>query len=275
MNKKVSFIRNFWIFDGKYVLLQPKKRRLSVETMKYALVTGASRGIGKAVALRLAKEGWPVIINFLSNKEAAQQVADEITANGGTVELLPFDTSDPKAIETALDQWEEQHPDDWIGVLVNNAGIRRDNVLFMMSDEDWHSVLDTTLNGYFYITRHLLKHMMPRKRGGRIINMASLSGVKGLPGQANYSAAKAAIIGATKSLAQEVGSRKITVNAIAPGFIETDMTKDLAVEEQTKLIPVGRFGKPEEVAALAAFLASDEAAYITGEVININGGLYT
>ena len=231
--------------------------------MKYALVTGASRGIGKAVALRLAAAGWPVVINFLSNKAAAQEVADEITANGGTAELLPFDTGDPKAIETALTQWEEAHPEDWFGCLVNNAGIRRDNVLFMMSDEDWHRVLDTT------------KHMMPRKRGGRIINMASLSGVKGLPGQANYSAAKAAIIGATKSLAQEVGPRNITVNAIAPGFIETDMTKDLPVDDLKKMIPTGRFGKPEEVAALAAFLASDEAGYITGEVININGGLYT
>ena len=139
--------------------------------MKYALVTGASRGIGKAVALRLAAAGWPVVINFLSNKAAAQEVADEIAANGGTAELLPFDTSDPKAIEAALTQWEEAHPEDWFGCLVNNAGIRRDNVLFMMSDEDWHRVLDTTLNGYFYITRHLLKHMMPRKRGGRIINM--------------------------------------------------------------------------------------------------------
>ena len=229
--------------------------------MKYALVTGASRGIGKAVALRLAAAGWPVVINFLSNKAAAQEVADEIAANGGTAELLPFDTSDPKAIEAALTQWEEAHPEDWFGCLVNNAGIRRDNVLFMMSDEDWHRVLDTTLNGYFYITRHLLKHMMPRKRGGRIINMASLSGVKGLPGQANYSAAKAAIIGATKSLAQEVGPRNIT--------------KDLPVDDLKKMIPTGRFGKPEEVAALATFLASDEAGYITGEVININGGLYT
>ena len=243
--------------------------------MKYSLVTGASRGIGKAVALRLASAGWPVVINYLSNREAAEGVAAEITAQGGTAELLPFDTSDPTAIETALTDWEERHPEDWFGVLVNNAGIRRDNVMFMMPDEDWHKVLDTTLNGYFYVTRHLLKHMMPRKRGGRIINMASLSGVKGLPGQTNYSAAKAAIIGATKALAQEVAIRHITVNAIAPGFIETDMTKDLAVEEQTKLIPVGRFGKPEEVAALAAFLASDEAGYITGEVININGGLYT
>ncbi len=243
--------------------------------MKYALVTGASRGIGRAVALRLATEGWPVVINYLSNHEAAQTVADEITAQGGTAELLPFDTSDPKAIEAALDSWEESHPDDYIAVLVNNAGIRRDNVMFMMSDDEWHQVLDTTLNGYFYVTRRLLKHMMPRKRGGRIINMASLSGVKGLPGQANYSAAKAALIGATKALAQEVAARSITVNAIAPGFIETDMTKDLAQDELKKLIPTGRFGKPEEVAALACFLASDLAAYITGEVININGGLYT
>ena len=132
--------------------------------MKYALVTGASRGIGRAVALRLATEGWPVVINYLSNHEAAQAVADEITAQGGTAELLPFDTSDPKAIEAALDQWEESHPDDYIAVLVNNAGIRRDNVMFMMSDDEWHQVLNTTLNGYFYVTRRLLKHMMPRKR---------------------------------------------------------------------------------------------------------------
>ena len=243
--------------------------------MKYALVTGASRGIGRAVALRLASEGWPVVINYLSNHEAAQTVAEEIAANGGTAELLPFDTSAPKAIEAALDKWEEHHPDDYVAVLVNNAGIRRDNVMFMMSDEEWHQVLDTTLNGYFYVTRRLLKHMMPRKRGGRIINMASLSGVKGLPGQANYSAAKAALIGATKALAQEVAPRSITVNAVAPGFIETDMTKDLAQDELKKLIPTGRFGKPEEVAALVSFLASDMAAYITGEVININGGLYT
>ena len=242
---------------------------------KYALVTGASRGIGKAIALRLASAGWPVIINFLSNQEAALAVADEIKAQGGQAELLPFDTSDPKAIEAALDSWEQAHPEDYIAVLVNNAGIRRDNVMFMMSDEDWHRVLDTTLNGYFYITRRLLKHMMPRKRGGRIINMASLSGVKGLPGQTNYSAAKAAIIGATKALAQEVAARSITVNAIAPGFIDTDMTKGLPVDDLKKMIPTGRFGKPEEVAALAAFLASEEAAYITGEVININGGLYT
>ena len=243
--------------------------------MKYALVTGASRGIGKAVALRLSAAGWPVVINYLSHTSAAQAVAEEIAANGGTAELLPFDTAKPEAIETAIDQWEETHPEDYIAVLVNNAGIRRDGMMFMMSDDDWHQVLDTTLNGYFYVTRRLLKHMMPRKRGGRIINMASLSGVKGLPGQTNYSAAKAALIGATKALAQEVAARSVTVNAIAPGFIETDMTKELPQDELKKLIPAGRFGKPEEVAALVAFLASDEAAYITGEVININGGLYT
>jgi 3-oxoacyl-[acyl-carrier protein] reductase len=174
-----------------------------------------------------------------------------------------------------MEQWEAAHPDDHIAVLVNNAGIRRDNVMFMMSDDDWHTVLDTTMNGFFYITRRLLKHMMPRKRGGRIINMASLSGLKGLPGQTNYSAAKAALIGATKALAQEVAARGVTVNAVAPGFIATDMTADLDEAELKKLIPAGRFGRPEEVAALVAFLASDEAAYITGQAISINGGLYT
>lgn len=243
--------------------------------MKYALVTGASRGIGKAVATRLAKMGFPVLLNYLSNKEAAQRVADEIVQSGGTAELFPFNVADEKEAVQALERWEEAHPDDHIAVLVNNAGIRHDNVMFMMSDDEWHDVLDTTMNGFFYVTRHLLKHMMPRKRGGRIINIASLSGIKGLPGQANYSAAKAALIGATKALAQEVASRNITVNAVAPGFIETDMTKDLPQDELKKIVPVGRFGTSEEVAALVAFLASDEAAYITGEVININGGLYT
>lgn len=245
------------------------------KTMKYALITGASRGIGRAVAKKLSTMGYTIVINYLSNEKAANEVKAEIKALGGEAELFPFDTSNPQEIEAAIDCWETSHPEEYISVLVNNAGIRRDNVMFMMSDEEWHGVLDTTLNGFFYITRRLLKHMMPRKRGGRIVNMASLSGIKGLPGQTNYSAAKAAVIGATKALAQEVAGRKVTVNAIAPGFIETDMTSGLPVDELKKMIPCGRFGKPEEVAALVGFLVSDEAAYITGEVININGGLYT
>lgn len=242
--------------------------------MKYALITGASRGLGKAVALRLAKDGLAVVINYHSNREAAEDTLRQVQEAGGTGELLPFDVADAQAIETALESWSNQHPDDYISVLVNNAGIRQDNLMVFMQEEQWSRVLDTTLNGFFYITRRLLKDMMTH-RNGRIINMASLSGLKGLPGQTNYSAAKAALIGATKALAQEVAARKVTVNAIAPGFIATDMTKELNEAELKKLIPLGRFGKPEEVAALASFLASDDAAYITGQVISINGGLYT
>lgn len=241
---------------------------------KYALITGASRGLGKAIALRLANDGFAVIINYQSNKEAAEDTLRQVQEAGGTGELLPFNVADPQAIETALESWSASHPDDYISVLVNNAGIRQDNLMIFMQEEQWSKVLDTTLNGFFYITRRLLKDMMTH-RNGRIINMASLSGLKGLPGQTNYSAAKAALIGATKALAQEVAARKVTVNAIAPGFIASDMTKDLDEAELKKLIPLGRFGKPEEVAALTSFLASDESAYITGQVISINGGLYT
>ena len=242
--------------------------------MKYTLITGASRGLGKAIALRLAKDGFAVIINYQSNREAAEDTLKQVQEAGGTGELLPFNVADPQAIETALESWSEKHSDDYISVLVNNAGIRQDNLMVFMQEEQWNNVLDTTLNGFFYITRRLLKDMMTH-RNGRIINMASLSGLKGLPGQTNYAAAKAALIGATKALAQEVAARKVTVNAIAPGFIATDMTKELDEAELKKLIPLGRFGKPEEVAALTSFLASDESAYITGQVISINGGLYT
>jgi len=242
--------------------------------MNYALITGGSRGIGRAVCIDLAAKGYPVIINYASNEAAALETKQMIEEKGGVAELLPFNVSDGAAVDAALEAWAESHPDDYIGVLVNNAGIRQDAMMIFMQDSQWKDVLDISLNGFFYVTRRLLKAML-MKRNGRIINMVSLSGLKGLPGQTNYSAAKAAVIGATKALAQEVAPRKVTVNAVAPGFISTDMTKDLDEAELKKTIPAGRFGKPEEVAALVSFLASDEAAYITGEVISINGGLYS
>ena len=242
--------------------------------MKYALVTGGSRGLGRAVCIRLAGQGYPVLINYKSNSDAALETKRLVEEAGGQAELLPFDVSVQQEVETAIDSWQDAHKDDYIAVLVNNAGIRRDNLMIFMQDEDWNSVLNTNLNSFFYLTRRLLKNMLS-KRWGRIVNMASLSGIKGLPGQTNYSAAKAALIGATKALAQEVAARKVTVNAVAPGFIATDMTKELPEDELKKMIPVGRFGSPEEVAATVGFLASEEASYITGEVITVNGGLYT
>ena len=242
--------------------------------MEYALVTGASRGIGKATAIRLAKKGCGIVINYKTNDESAQATLNEIKTLGVQAELLKFDVSSESEIESALEKWEIEHPDDYISVLVNNAGIRKDNLMIFMQNDEWHHVIDTTMNGFFYITRRLLKNMLTH-RHGRIINITSLSGIKGMPGQTNYSAAKAALIGATKALAQEVAKRKVTVNAIAPGFIETDMTADLDVAELKKLVPAGRFGKPDEVAALAEFLVSKEAEYINGQVIQVNGGLYT
>lgn len=242
--------------------------------MRYALVTGGSRGLGRAVCIKLAGQGIPVIINYQSNAAAAEEVKATIEAEGGIAELLPFNVSDKQQVDEAIEGWETAHPEDYIAILVNNAGIRQDNLMIFMQDEQWDSVIDTSLNGFFYVTRRALKRMLS-KRFGRIINMASLSGIKGLPGQTNYSAAKAALIGATKALAQEVASRKVTVNAVAPGFISTDMTKELDEDSLKKLVPMGRFGKPEEVASLVSFLASEDSSYITGEVVSINGGLYT
>jgi 3-oxoacyl-[acyl-carrier protein] reductase len=242
--------------------------------MDYALVTGGSRGIGAAICKRLSAQGLSIIINYRSNEQAARAVADDIEAAGGVAELLPFDVSSEEAVDAAVERWETEHPDDRITVLVNNAGIREDNLLIFMQTDQWKRVIDTTLDGFFFVTRRVLKGMLT-KRYGRIINVTSLSGLKGLPGQANYSAAKAALIGATKALAQEVAPRKVTVNAVAPGFIRSDMTKDLDEENLKKLVPAGRFGEADEVAALVAFLASEDSAYITGQTISINGGLYT
>lgn len=239
---------------------------------KYALITGASRGIGRAIAERLAKDGYTVLINYHSNTEAAEATKAAIEANGGQAELLPFDVSDGKSIEAALTAWDAAHEGEHISVLVNNAGIRKDGLLVFMSEDEWHEVMRTTTEGFYYITKHVLPAMV-RARHGRIVNISSISGVSGLPGQVNYSAAKAALIGATKALSKEVAARKVTVNAVAPGFIATDMTADLDEAELKKTIPAGRFGKPEEVAALVSFLCSDEAAYITGQVIEIAGGI--
>ncbi|MBQ1672731.1 MAG: 3-oxoacyl-ACP reductase FabG [Bacteroidales bacterium] len=243
-------------------------------TQKYALVTGGSRGIGKAVCFKLAEMGFPVIVGYRSNQAAAQEVCDGIIQKGGNATMLKFDVSNKEEVESALNAWEQAHPDDYIAYLVNNAGVTHDNLMFMMTDADWDAVIQTSVNGLFYVTRFLLPKMMARGHGGRIVNMSSLSGLKGMAGQTNYCAAKAAVIGATRALAQETAARNVTVNAVAPGFIATDMTKGLPEDELKKLIPMKRFGQPEEVAELVGFLCSDKASYITGEVISINGGLF-
>jgi len=242
--------------------------------MKYALVTGGSRGIGRAVACSLARSGYPVIVNYFSNEEAAKETVFMIENEGGKAEIMHFDAGNKTETEAELTSWKEKHPDDIIEVLVNNAGIRKDQILVFMTDEEWSSVMDVNLNGFFNVTRFLIKDMITN-RYGRVINVVSLSGLKGLPGQVNYSAAKAGVIGATKALAQEVAKRNITINAVAPGYISTDMTKGLDEASIKSFIPANRFGTPEEVADLVTFLASKKASYITGEVISINGGIYT
>ncbi|RQO31287.1 3-oxoacyl-ACP reductase FabG [Taibaiella sp. KBW10] len=242
--------------------------------MKYALVTGGSRGIGRAVCIALAQLGYPVIINYKGNLAAAEETAAAVKEAGQEAILLPFDVAKKESVTEALEGWMTSHPGDTIEVLVNNAGIRNDVLMAFMEDEQWRSVLDTSLEGMYNVTRTIMKPLL-MNRYGRIINIVSLSGIKGMPGQVNYSAAKAGIIGATKALAQEVAKRNITVNAIAPGFVASDMTSDLNEKELSALIPMNRFGKPEEVADLVSFLASKKAAYITGQVISINGGLYT
>jgi 3-oxoacyl-[acyl-carrier protein] reductase len=242
--------------------------------MKIALVTGGSRGIGRAICIKLAAMGYYVLINFKSNIQEAETTLSQIKVNDGNGELLQFDVADRDQIKQILGGWIGNHPEQPIEILVNNAGIMDDSLMGWMKDEQWDKVINTSLNGFFFITRLVLEGML-MNRYGRIINVVSLSGLKGLPGQTNYSAAKAGVIGATKALAQEVGRSKITVNAVAPGFIKTDMTEDLDEKELKRLIPVNRFGTADEVAHAVGFLASAEASYITGQVLSVNGGLYS
>ena len=241
---------------------------------KYALVTGGSRGIGRAICLALAEQGYEIVINFKSNKAEAEITKSLVEEQDVSATLLPFDVANQQEVEKAVELWKSQNEDAYIQVLVNNSGIRKDALLVWMENDDWNQVINTNLNSFYYLSRLLIKDMIIKK-AGRIINIVSLSGIKGLPGQTNYSASKSGVIGATKALAQEVARKKVTVNAVAPGFIKSDMTADLEEKEHKKLIPMGRFGEPQEVADLVAFLASDKAKYITGQVISINGGLYT
>lgn len=240
--------------------------------MNYALVTGGSRGIGRAACIKLASMGYCVIVNYVSNEVEAQKTLALIRETGSEGELLRFDVSDQQAAFAALEGWQAAHADEYISVLVNNAGIRKDNLLLWMEPADWYKVLGIALNGFYNVTQPLIQPML-RKKFGRIINMASVSGLIGLPGQTNYSAGKGGIIAATKALAKEVAKKGVTVNAIAPGFIRTDMVDGLNEEDLKKTIPAGRFGNPEEVAELIGFLASDKASYITGECIAVTGGL--
>jgi len=242
--------------------------------MKCALVTGGSRGIGRAICLKLAAMGYYVLVNYKSNIAEAEKTLSLIEESCAKGELLQFDVADKEQIKAVLGGWIESNPENYIEVLVNNAGIRDDSLMAWMAEEQWDNVLKTNLDSFFYVTRAVLNGMLSQKYG-RIINVVSLSGLKGLAGQTNYSAAKAGVIGATKALAQEIGRQGITVNAVAPGFIKTDMTADLDEKELKALIPVKRFGLPEEVAHAAAFLASPEASYITAQVISVNGGLYS
>ncbi len=242
-------------------------------TGKIAVVTGASRGIGRAVALKLAAEGATVIINYNGSKDRALEVKQEIEEKGGIADLYQCDVSDFAKCESFITDIIKQYKG--IDILVNNAGITRDGLLMKMSEEDFDKVMDTNLKGAFNTTRFASRQML-KQRSGRIINMASVVGVTGNAGQVNYAASKAGIIGLTKAAARELASRGVTVNAIAPGFIETDMTKDLPEKvkaDSVSQIPLGRFGTPEHVAATAAFLASEEAEYITGQVIHVDGGM--
>lgn len=242
---------------------------------KYAIITGGSRGIGRAICEKLALDtDYNLLITYQSNEIAARETLGHIKKLGREAEIIRFDVSNHQNTTQALTQWQNDNKDAVVEVIVNNAGINRDGLFMWMHEDDWNKVIQTSLGGFYNVTNFFIQKML-RNRYGRIINISSVSGVKGTAGQTNYSAAKGAIIAATKALAQEVAKRNITVNAIAPGFIRTDMTSSLNEEDLVKLIPVGRFGEAEEVADLVSFLVSKKASYITGEVININGGVYS
>jgi len=241
-----------------------------MSTSRIALVTGASKGIGKAVALGLANDGFDIWLNYRSDHDAAKAVRDEIEKFSCKCVLLPFDVSNKHAVENALDPLLEQAIPF---VLVNNAGFARDGIFGLMSDAQWEDVLNVHLNGFFHVTRKLVPHMQ-RARRGRIINIVSTSGQAGMAGQVNYSTAKSGLIGATKALARELAKRSVLVNAVAPGFITTEMTASLPIEEYIKNIPQGRPGMPEEVAGCVRFLCSEMSSYVTGQILAVNGGLY-
>ena len=243
--------------------------------MKCALVTGGSRGIGSAICQKLAEDSsYHILINYQSNEVAAQKTLEEVLKKGATAELIKFNVADAEDVKNALTAWQEANPEAIVEAIVNNAGITKDGLFMWMSHDDWSAVINTSLNGFFNVTNFFIQRML-RNKYGRIVNMVSVSGVKGTAGQTNYSAAKGAVVAATKALAQEVAKRNITVNAVAPGFIRTDMTGDLDEKELIKLVPVNRFGEAEEVADLVSFLVSKKSSYITGEIININGGIYS
>lgn len=245
------------------------------EKKKYALVTGGSRGIGRAICEQLAKDlDYTILINYNSNKEAAQETLALVEAAGGKGELMQFDVAESESVKSVLEAWHANNENAVIEVVVNNAGVTKDGLFMWMTQEDWSKVIDISLNGFYNVTSALIQKLLVNKYG-RIINMVSVSGLKGTPGQTNYSAAKGAVIGATKALAQEVAKRNVTVNAVAPGFIKTDMTSELNEGELKKMVPANRFGEAAEVAHLVSFLASKKSSYITGEVININGGIYS
>lgn len=239
-----------------------------------ALVTGGSRGIGKATCIELAKNGFKVLINYNQNEKAVNETLDIIKNNGGEAEILKFDVSDFEQTQSAISTWQKNNPESYISALVNNAGITKDTVFPLMSLNDWNQVINISLSGFFNVTQSILPSMLKNKKG-QIVNVVSVSGLTGMAGQTNYSAAKSGVIGATKSLAVEVAKKNIRVNAIAPGFINTDMTMDFNEADFKSRIPMQRFGLAEEVAKSIHFLVSENSSYITGEVLSINGGLYT